>query len=108
MKSRFLTASLSAAIVTVSSLLWSAAAQAAPPTFAPGEIIVGVKSASDNADTAGKIETLAGSIQGRQDRIKAYRVKLKKGVTVEQAIADLKGLPEVAYAEPNVVLNSFA
>jgi thermitase len=85
----------------------AAHAQSDSPKSVPGEVLVGVQTGTDNGVTEGKIERV-GSIRGKQAHLKAYRVKLKNGITIEQAIASLRELPEVTYAEPNVVLEAFA
>jgi thermitase len=66
-----------------------------------------MNAAGDDTATAAKIEVKVGSIQGRQNRLRAYRVRLKKGITVAQAVAQMRALPNVAYAEPNVVLKAY-
>ena len=68
----------------------------------PGEVLVGVLSAQDNAQEAGRLNAVgAGTVVGRQADLHAYRIRLQPEVTLETAIARLLQRAEVTYAEPN-------
>lgn len=90
------------------SLAGITAAQAAPPaSFAPSEVLVGVRADRDDDETRGRIEKAVGPILRRQGKIRSLRVKVRAGLTVEQAIARLGQVDGVAYAEPNATLVAF-
>ncbi len=81
--------------------LFTNIAFASPPQFEKGSVLVKYKkkSISKNQQIAGVLNTYK-TIQGLQ------LVQLAKGVTVDEAIKELKNNPDVAYAEPNYILHT--
>ncbi|HLK60457.1 MAG TPA: S8 family serine peptidase, partial [Chthonomonadaceae bacterium] len=67
---------------------------------AAGEIVVGFHPAAQDAQIADDINSV-GAIADVQPRIGAFRLKLRPGLSVPQAIQSLSGHAEIAYAEPN-------
>jgi thermitase len=84
------------------------AAAADKSAYVPGEVLVGVRVATDHAGTVHKLKLEAGDVAGYQREIHAYRLKLKAGLSVEEAVARLSKHAEVAYAEPNHILEAYA
>jgi thermitase len=96
-----LSASLPALIgIMVVQLAVGSVAQDSQPNYVPGEVLVGVRMDADDDGESARL-TPTGSIVNHSLRFHDYHLKLKAGLTVEAAIAQLVTMPEVLYAEPN-------
>ncbi len=77
--------------------------------YVPGEVIVKLKSESGSSDSyafLGKAHSdKEMALKESWGKMKMYHFALKKGQTVEQAVADLKKDPNVLYAEPNYIFS---
>ena len=73
--------------------------------FVPGEVIVRLKGDEASRGTfMGKAASSKAMILEESfDRLSMHRFAIRKGQTVEQAVAELKQDPEVLYAEPNYI-----
>src|SRR6266496_1551067 len=81
------------------------------PQFVPGEILVGLRSPHGPATVQSiskdaverQITSVAGIIVKKWDGIQAYKVRLRPGLSIQQAIQRLNQTGAVAYAEPNYI-----
>ena len=89
---------LNIVIVSAVCFAWiTQRANAERPARVEGEVLVGLTNGSDpNAFGIGKAT-------GKHDKLKVARVKLKAGLSVEDALAALRGRADVEYAEPNYI-----
>lgn len=85
--------------------LFLSAAFAHAQEYVPGEVIVRLKGDESSRGTfMGKaVSAKAMILEESFDRLSMHRFALRKGQTVEQAVAELKQDPEVLYAEPNYI-----
>ncbi|HZP81421.1 MAG TPA: S8 family serine peptidase, partial [Chthonomonadaceae bacterium] len=96
------------------SLLLCAALMSAPqgaraqePEYVPGEVLVGFRQQTSERHA---LETLAplGDSAGQEPVLHAHRLRLRQGVSVQDALTYLRQQPGVAYAEPNYLLHATA
>ena len=78
--------------------------------YVPGQVIVKYKSGV-SAQSRARTMTRVGGAEvlnefGPPDREKAQVIELKPGVSVEQAVAELKARSDVQYAEPNYIYHA--
>jgi hypothetical protein len=94
------------AILAVCGFLFALSAHA--QEYVPGEIIVKLKSNAGSPESyafLGKAHSdKEMSLKDSWGKMGLYHFALKKGQTVEQAVAELRQDPEVLYAEPNYIL----
>lgn len=78
-------------------------------SYVPGEIIVKLKSDSGSSDSyafLGKAHSdKEMALKESWGKMNMYHFALKKGQTVEQAVAELRQDPNVLYAEPNYIFS---
>lgn len=78
-------------------------------SYVPGEIIVKLKSDSGSSDSyafLGKAHSdKEMALKESWGKMNMYHFALRKGQTVEQAVAELKQDPNVLYAEPNYIFS---
>src|SRR5579871_4528309 len=84
----------------------SGAADQAPA--APGEILVGLRASDDRAEVAASLAQTIGPVAAHHVALHTYRMQLKSGLLLQNALAQLKARPEVLYAEPNYLVHSAA
>jgi thermitase len=76
----------------------------------PGEVLVGLRDdglpAPDAARTAAQVAGPIGSVAGYHAGLRAARIRLNPGVSIEAAIDELSQRQDVAYVEPNHVLHA--
>ncbi|MFO0980781.1 MAG: S8 family peptidase [Planctomycetota bacterium] len=71
--------------------------------YAPGEVLVKFKSASDAAAASAK---LGATVVEELRQIGVSRLQLPQNVSVDQAVAEFKRLPSVVFAEPNYIAHA--
>ena len=75
------------------------------PAFVPGELLVKFKTRAQSLDLAvAQVELNAQSLRAFHSRAEHWR--LGPGVSVEDAVQQLKANPLVEYAEPNYILTA--
>ncbi len=93
----------------------------------PGEVLVGfrdevgvaatgtqftdARTAAQASQAAARLERSLNAVGNTLEAVPALnvrRIKVHPGVSVQQAIATLRQLPEVAYAEPNNIVREFS
>jgi hypothetical protein len=87
-------------------------AQSPGQSYVPGEVIVRLKSAHGSAESytfMGKASSdKEMTLKGSWGKMNMYHYGLKKGQSVESAVAELKRDPNVYYAEPNYYISKTA
>lgn len=73
-----------------------------PASYVPGEVVVGITTATDDPIEDALLSTV-GVIISSYDEVHAVRLQLPAALTVPDAIALLRRLPGVRYAEPNYI-----
>ncbi|HZO87484.1 MAG TPA: S8 family serine peptidase, partial [Chthonomonadaceae bacterium] len=73
----------------------------------PGEVVVGLRPESDSLGIAQRLSDF-GASTSHLHAIHAYRLRLRPGLSIDTALAQLRQRPEVLYAEPNHILHIFA
>jgi serine protease len=81
-------------------LAWCASAACAD--YRQGEVLVKYKSRTAMAASA--VSIAGASVAGSLDQIRTKLVKLPQGMTVEQAVAQIKNDPNVSYVGPNHIV----
>jgi thermitase len=76
--------------------------------YVPGEVLVGVDPQRVHVDRLSGILNRLGFVIGGLPAIQTYRVRLRPGISVPDAIARLAWSGEVAYAEPNSFVHPLA
>ena len=89
-------------VLALALIGFTGASAAAENKFREGEVLVGVRGNAD-ADSLG-----VGKAAGKQEKLKAARIKLNPGLSVSEAIARLSKNPNVEYAEPNYIRHKTA
>jgi thermitase len=74
----------------------------------PGELLVGLDPERDGAAPLSGILSSLGSVVDWLPAIHTYRVRLRPGISIPDAIARLRQSREVAYAEPNYLVSPVA
>ncbi len=101
--------SVAALAIIVLALCVSAIAQAPVQyPYVPGELLVGY---TDQADRVGSLRQAAinvGDIVETVGRIGVHRVRVRPGMSLEQAAARIAAAPGVRFVEPNYVLTTCA
>jgi len=69
----------------------------------PGELLVGVRGAGHSPRQIARLEAVAGRVAGYHPALGVYRLTLRPGLSLEDALARLRRLPEVRFAEPNYI-----
>jgi len=78
------------------------------PRAAPGEVIVGFRSAADDAAIERAVRDVGGT-RARRSRFESrWLVTLEPGRSIDDAITELQAMAEVAWAEPNGAVSAFA
>ena len=78
-----------------------------PEEIVPGELLIGLKPAADGPVAVESLAQIApfapeiGDIVGIQKRLRVVRMKLRPGVSLEDAGQALRRRPDVLYVEPN-------
>lgn len=93
---------------TTASIASHAAADLRNVQAVPGEILVGFSSVRSTHTAAAGAVTQVGNVAGFDARLNAARVKLRPGVSVDAAIANLRSSVGISYAEPNYLLHTCA
>jgi serine protease len=78
----------------------------AGPREMPGELIVQFHDRPADADVAGLIRAAGGERARRSAFSRRYLVQVEAGLEVAGVLARLRGMPDVAFAEPNGVLQA--
>src|SRR5438105_4511102 len=96
-----ITSLLALALLLVGLPLVSGAPPADPPGVVPGEVLVGLRPGA--AELQGVAPSLAelGAVAGVQPQLGACRLRLRAGLSVTEAVRQLRLRPDVLYAEPN-------
>src|SRR5438093_9706197 len=82
---------------------------ASPPgSVVPGELLVGVRPESDGRLQAARLTTTFGAAVAVHPELHTYVYHVRPGVSLDAAIAQLKAMPGVLYAEPNHILHAAA
>ncbi len=93
----------------ISALFLYVGAVHAQQPYVPGEIIVKLKSDNGSSDSyafLGKAHSdKEMALKESWGKMNMYHFALKKGQTVEAAVADMKKDPNVLYAEPNYIFS---
>ncbi len=94
----------------VAVILFAVSSQARE--FVSGELIVKLKANSSESQSykfLGKAQLQKNmKLKRSWKRMKMYHFNIRKGQSVDEAIADLQNDPDVAYAEPNFILSKSA
>lgn len=75
-----------------------------PPAYVEGEILVKFRPSSSPAVNLDVVKGLGARPSGRLPRRDVFRLKLRPGQTVEEAVRFFRACPEVLFAEPNPTL----
>lgn len=97
---------LSALIYTGS--IYAAQSKKLKPRFKSNEILVKYKSSMSTFDQGVAIEREGGERIGRRMKKGWNRVKLKKALSIKEAIEDFKQDPDVLHAQPNYIYHTLA
>ena len=82
---------------------------ASAPDIIPGEVLVGMRAGRDTSDAVFRVtNAVGGAVRSHQAKLHSYRLKIRQGLAVSDAIALLQQNPDVLYAEPNVILHALA
>jgi len=81
---------------------------AAAPEVVPGQIVVGFRSADALETKAADAANGIGLVLGHQRKLRATRMRLNRGMTLDAALARLRKRSDVAYAEPVYVLRAYS
>jgi thermitase len=84
-----------------------ASAQADAPVV-PGELLVGMRSGSGRASTLSTLSRTIGQAAAGPAALGAYRFRLRPGLSMQAAIAQLRQNPDVLYVEPNYIRHAYA
>lgn len=95
-------------IISASVFSTEAYSRARSPKFVPGEILVKYKSSMSTTAQKDAIEREGGMYAARVTKNGWNRVKLKKNIKMNDAIADYKQDPNVEYAQPNYIYKALA
>jgi thermitase len=98
--------SLSLMLCCFVSLLPGRALARQQADYVPGEVLVGLRTDIAPAEAAAAFAGDIGLVVGRQPALNAMRVRLRHGLSVQEAIARLRRMPGVLYAEPNHILRA--
>lgn len=80
---------------------WSTSMGQEPnPGYVPGEVLVGVKAEMDDDGEPDRLAGI-GSVIAYNPEMHHYHLRTVAGLSVEDAVKELNGMPETAYAEPN-------
>src|SRR5689334_15923773 len=71
-------------------------------SYIPGEVLIGVRPEHDDARLTDRLANIGTSAR-RFMKIHGRLIKLRAEISVPEAIAVLKQLPEIVYAEPNYI-----
>jgi thermitase len=90
-------------VALAASLSQGISAQGNPPSYVPGEVLIGIR--NDSSPLAQPLQAIAevGQVIGQHPVANIYRVRLRPGVSVQNAVARLKQNPAILYAEPNYI-----
>jgi subtilisin family serine protease len=78
-------------------------AGAGSPEYVPGEVIVRFRAGTTTAARSSTLAATQGQVVQSLGLPGATLVRLADGVSVESAVAELEGDPDVLYAEPNYI-----
>jgi thermitase len=94
-------------LVALALILCAGAFAQAPVTYpyVPGELLVGVTWEADQVGSVRQAAMLVGDVVETQPRIGVHRIKLRPGMSIEQAAARLAHMPGVRFVEPNYILS---
>jgi thermitase len=94
---------LLAVAALAASLSQGAFAQGNPPSYVPGEVLIGIR--NDGTPRAQPLQavTTVGQVIGQHPAANIYRVRLRAGISVPNALAQLRQNPAILYAEPNYI-----
>lgn len=81
---------------------------AASPEIVPGQIVVGFRSTDALDAKAGEAASGVGLVLGRQRKLKAARLRLNRGMSLDAALARLRQRSDVEYAEPVYILRAYS
>lgn len=73
-----------------------------------GEVLVGLKPGYSASDSMERQFHSVGNPTGYDPRIRAYRISVDSGVSMSEALYELRSKTGVAYAEPNYLYHSFS
>lgn len=85
-----------------------ALAQAPQSAAVTDELLVGVTPQADRTGLARQAVMAVGDIVSTAPQIGVHRIRLRKGMTLEQAAAQIARMPGVRFVEPNYILSAFA
>src|SRR5581483_718445 len=75
-----------------------------PPAFIPGEVLIMVRSENDDAGLADRIHNIGTSVEN-QPVLHIHSIKLQNGLSVENAVAELRKLDFIVDAGPNYIIH---
>lgn len=97
-----------ALLVAAALLPLAAPARAANSDTVTDEVLVGIRSTTRDTRDFESYAAATGRIAGSHAGLRALRIKLNGGQTLEGALARLRRHADVAYAEPNHILRKLA
>ena len=92
--------------LALSGLASATASSARLPETVPGEVVVGFHTSEALDARAASAAQGLGVVLGRQPRLRAARLRLRAGASVQNVIENLRRRSDVAYAEPVYVLRA--
>jgi len=90
------------------ALAVGAVAQTPKPVYQPDELIVGVTPVAHQTGVARQAVMAVGDIAETLPQIGVHRVKIHRGMSLEQAAARIAAMPGVRFVEPNYILTACA
>ncbi|NLH98145.1 MAG: S8 family serine peptidase [Chthonomonadales bacterium] len=102
---------LSVVVFALIALVLCAGALAQAPVqypYVPGELLVGVTHQADQAGWVRQAAINVGEILETNARIGVHRVRVRPGMSLEQAAARIAQTPGVRFVEPNYILTTCA
>lgn len=98
---------LSVLLIALSLLLCAAAMAQAPRSvpIVPGELLVGVTVDADRTGSARQSVMAVADLLSSAPQIGVHRVRVRPGLSLEQAAARIARMPGVRFVEPNYILS---
>lgn len=81
---------------------------ATTPEIVPGQVVVGFRTSDSLEARANEAANGVGLVLGHQRKLRATRLRLNRGMSLDAALARLRQRSDVAYAEPVYILRAFS
>lgn len=85
-----------------------ASSAATTPEIVPGQVVVGFRTTDSLEAKASEAANGVGLVLGHQRKLRAVRLRLNRGLSLDAALARLRNRSDVAYAEPLYILRAFS